>query len=121
MKAIAAVELNPSVKMIETTHRPNKTSSSFKEILNQKRVDMSTPNPPSAPSSTVTNVVKDLMDNHEQATRTIKSFMTRTDYSVDKLLAIQYKTGLLFLREQMFCKTVEHSANTFKNFTQMQI
>lgn len=120
MKAIAAIELNPNVKMSETIHRTTKTTSSFKDVLNEKRQAIPE-NPPSASSASLTNVVKDLMDNHEQATRTIKTFMTRTDYSADKLLAIQYKTGLLFLREQMFCKTAELSANTFKNFTQMQI
>jgi hypothetical protein len=61
------------------------------------------------------------IDNHQKAVKTVEKFLVNTNYSPHKLLKIQYKTGLLFLREQMFCKTVELSANTIKNFTQMPL
>jgi hypothetical protein len=67
---------------------------------------------------TLTNGV---INNHETATKAIKAFMTKSDYSPERLIAIQYRSGVLFLREQMYCKTAELSANTFKNFTQMQV
>lgn len=101
---------------------------SFKAVLDQKRASFkSAPDNLQTALSTNTSgiqiksVVNDMVNNHEMATKSIKTFMTRTNYSPENLLAIQYKTGMLFLREQMFCKTAELSANTFKNFTQMQI
>lgn len=98
-------------------------ANNFKAILEQKR-SVLTPNHPQVPTDAslgFKNVVNSMIDNHEQATKTVKTFMTRTDYSPDKLLMVQYKTGMLLLREQMFCKTAELSANTFKSFTQMQL
>jgi len=124
MNGISSIGPNPifATDIITPGHETNSISS-FKDILLKKRQAIKTaPIPESeTKTTTLTHVVKDMMDNHEQATKSIKSFMTRTDYSVEKLLAMQYKTGLLFLREQMFCKTAELSASTFKNFTQMQI
>ncbi|HXW53714.1 MAG TPA: hypothetical protein VEL47_06385 [Myxococcota bacterium] len=102
-------------------------AGAFKAVLEEKRAKLSAvkeklPLPsPEKTTSTWQNAVNEMIDNHEMATKSVKTFMTRTDYTPEKLLAIQYKTGLLFLREQMFSKTAELCANTFKNFTQMQV
>lgn len=61
------------------------------------------------------------IDNHHKAIKTVEKFLNHDEYSPSKLLKVQYKTGILFLREQMFCKTVELSANTIKNFIQMPL
>lgn len=100
--------------------------SAFKQVLDQQRTTMK-------PAQNAEISLKEpkglsikkgfsyMINNHELATKSLKTFMTRTTYSPEQLLAVQYKTGVLLLREQMFCKTAELSANTFKNFTQMQI
>lgn len=61
------------------------------------------------------------IDNHHKAVKTVEKFLNHDEYSPSKLLKVQYKTGILFLREQMFCKTVELSVNTIKNFIQMPL
>jgi hypothetical protein len=100
---------------------------SFKAVLAEKKDALKStprdlaPRTLNTPSSSITDVVNHMVDNHEMAIKSVRTFMTRTDYSPEKLLAIQYKTGILFLREQMFSKTAELSANTVKNFTQMQV
>lgn len=94
------------------------TSSAFKMMLDQKKAEKNMIKPPDL---LLDHVMKGVIKNHEAANSSIKTFMTRTNYTPDRLLEIQYKTGMLFLREQMFCKTAELSANTFKNFTQMQV
>jgi hypothetical protein len=103
-------------------------NNAFKAVMDQKRnaVDKisqgtSTPLIAKAVETNLKTMVNDVVKNHEAAAQTIKSFMARTDYSPERLLAIQYRTGVLFLREQMYCKTAELSATTFKNFTQMQV
>lgn len=102
-------------------------TKSFKAVMDQKRTVTELPNltltPANIPTEPVnlTSMVNDVVKNHELSTKTMQTFMARTDYNPERLLAIQYKTGVLFLREQMYCKTAELSANTFKNFTQMQI
>jgi hypothetical protein len=93
---------------------------SFKAVMDQKRAQRLSINKPQE-NLNLKSMVNDVVKNHETAAQTIKTFMTRTDYSPERLIAIQYRTGLLFLREQMHCKTAELSANTFKNFTQMQL
>jgi hypothetical protein len=104
----------------------NQKNNGFKEILQTKKLLKSDTLQHQLPTSSsnahsLKKLIKDVVKNHQIATRSIKSFMTRTNYSPEKLLKMQYQTGVLFLREQMFCKTAELSANTFKNFTQMQI
>ena len=86
-----AIEGVLSKMVVTPAHQTRPVSDSFKDILQKKR------------------------------DKDINSFMDNTAYSPEKLLKVQYKTGVFFLREQMFCKTAELSANTLKNFTQMQI
>lgn len=85
-------------------------TKSFKDVLNQKR-----------PSFALDKTLIQINDRHSEAMRTINSFMADQSLSPQKMLGIQYKTSLLLLREQMFCKTVESCSNTLKNFTQMQV
>ena len=89
---------------------------SFKEIFQEKRT-----NPESALGLSTKKLLDTMIDNHEQATQAVRTSMLRTDYTPEKLLNLQYKTGILFLREQMFSKTAELSARTLKNFIQMQV
>ena len=98
-------------------------SSGFKAVMDQKRAHSDKFNKAQTlqEAPTLKTMVNDVVKNHEVAAQTVKTFMARTDYSPERLLAIQYRSGMLFLREQMYCKTAELSANTFKNFTQMQI
>lgn len=120
-----------SIAKIMSTHAAGKldagthASVSFKSIMNQKKVEQEAAVVAEAnkvPADLgVNNAAKALVNSHESAIKTVKTVMTRTDYSPERLLKIQYETGVLFLREQMLCKTAELSANTFKNFTQMQI
>jgi hypothetical protein len=105
-------------QIIAIANQASPVAESFKDVLQKKR-EMAQVN--KLPEISLKHAVSDMIKNHEVATESIKTFMTRTDYSPEKLLKIQYKTGIFFLREQMFCKTAELSANTFKNFTQMQI
>jgi hypothetical protein len=98
--------------------------ASFKQIMANKQEMSHAKPPPSAPTLSVNSwsrVLNDMAINHEAATKSIKSSMVRTNYTPEKLLNFQYETGILLLREQMFCKTAELSANTLKNFTQMQV
>lgn len=102
-------------------------SVSFKAVMDQKRAQLDAAANPSEPkqlpesdgvkNATASNMVK----THEEAIKTVRTVMTRTDYSPERLLEVQYKTGVLFLREQMLVKTAELTANTVKNFTQTQV
>jgi|GEM_PF-2544892 len=97
---------------------------SFKNVLEKKGKEMRVTAADlleKKPTDLLNHAINEMINNHEMATKSIKTSMARTNYSPEKLLAIQYKTGILFLREQMFSKTAELSANTLKNFTQMQV
>lgn len=119
------------IKNVAINHNPasppkmSAEASSFKALMQEKRAEKMPSDIVDVQTSKITPSLKDavvsMINHHEVASKSIKTFMTRTDYTPEKLLGIQYKTGLLFLREQMFCKTAELSANTFKNFTQMQV
>lgn len=114
-----AIEGVLSKMVVTPAHQTRPVSDSFKDILQKKR-DLNAVETQETNLS-LKSTFKDIVNNHEQAAKAIKSFMSNTDYSPEKLLKVQYKTGVFFLREQMFCKTAELSANTLKNFTQMQI
>jgi hypothetical protein len=92
-------------------------SNDFKTALLMAKKSSQNPSAVADNSLSFINAV----NNHQKAIKTVEKFLVNTDYSPHKLLKIQYKTGVLFLREQMFCKTVELSANTIKNFTQMPL
>lgn len=87
-------------------------TSSFKGILKRKQASI---------SNGIEQTIAQVSRNHENSTRSLKSFMTEKNLSPTKLLAVQYETGILLLREQMFCKTAELCSNSLKNFTQMQV
>lgn len=118
-----------AIKQIGKLEGVSAGGSGFKEIMAQKRdaaqkiADAGEVAPATAPAKNgINQVITDAINNHENATNSIKDFIkTRTNYSPEKLLAIQYNTGIMLLREQMFTKTAELSANTLKNFSQMQV
>lgn len=115
-----------AIKAVSKMGGLGQDAKGFKAIMEQKRINLEKPfhHQTASPKPNETNlktIISEIVKNHEAANQSIKTFMTRTDYSPEKLLTVQYQTGVLFLREQMFCKTVELSANTFKNFTQMQV
>lgn len=93
---------------------------SFKDVLLKKREALAE-DAIHGQSPTIENAVRDAIKNHEMVTKSVKNYLSHTNYSPQKLLEVQYKTSVYFLREQMFCKIAELSTNTFKNFTQMQI
>lgn len=103
-----------------------KPGLAFSAVLEQKKIDhLSSASIEGIASNTkaanLKKVLNDMMDNHTKAVSTVKDALATSEHSPDKLLQIQYKTGVFFLREQMFCKTAELCANTLKNFTQMQV
>ncbi len=100
-------------------------NNSFKSIMAKKRAvvekidQVANMKPPQ--NISIHSLTQEVVHNHQKAMQTIKTFMTRTDYTPDRIIAIQYQSGILFLREQMYSKAAEQSANTFKNFSQMQV
>jgi len=102
------------------------SSKTFSEVFAQKKVQAAhSPKLPPAPisptASAFKNILNNMVNNHEAAVASIKKAMVKTEHSPEKLLKIQFKTGALFLREQMFCRVAELFTNTLKNFTQMQV
>lgn len=84
-------------------------AGNFKKVLAQKN------------GSALTTALTQAIKNHNNSAESFKKLMLKTDLSPNKLLKVQYKTSQLLLREQMFCKTAELSANTFKSVIQMPI
>ena len=77
---------------------------------------------PKAQENTGLNTaIEGMVKNNEQIVKTVRTVMTRTDYSPDRLLQVQYDVSVLLLHQQLLCRTAELGANTFKNFLQMQI
>jgi hypothetical protein len=67
------------------------------------------------------NILDTMTNNHELATKFINNSISNKNYNPEILLNKQLTIGMILLREQMYARTVEISANTFKNFTQMQV
>lgn len=78
-------------------------------------------NPVRANLKSFKDVLSQIVENHQSATKIVEQSLNKDELSPQKLIKIQYKTGLFFLKEQTFCKTVEISAGSLKSFTQMQV
>lgn len=102
--------------------QPSFQEKSFKDILHSKMAEqkVSPEHDPSA-SLSIRDGINHVIQEHELNKTTIKKALMASDHSPENMLKIQYKTGVFFLREQMLCKVVELSANSLKNFTQMNI
>lgn len=113
------------ISSIKTTAGPRPLSNGtlFKDVLNSKqheRLKTASVKEERQPSP-VKKVLNEILTTHEITAQSLKISGSRTNYTPEKLLSFQYKTGFLLLREQMFARTAELSANTLKNFTQMQV
>lgn len=121
MDKISSIKHVASIK-VQGPKNPN-----FKELLDKKRTsspvitNQDVPRVSGTNSMDVKNIIRTVVNDHEMATKTVRTFMTRSDYSPEKLISIQYRTGMLFLREQMLSKAAECTANALKGFTQMQV
>lgn len=104
-----------AAKNIIAKQQPLKLDS-FKSVMKQK---MSAPK--ADLDQNITAMVQKIHKNHHEATKIVKSFMNTKKYSPRDLLVVQYKTGVLLLREQMFFKSAEMISSTLKTFTQTQI
>ena len=110
---------NKNLTKFECVHEDSKA---FKAILLQKREARKFPPTLDLPKKDASSVpiidaVNSMVSNHEMATKSLKTFMMQKNYSPEKLLSVHFKSNIFFLREQMFTKTAELSANTVKNFT----
>ena len=122
INAPVLISKSNTVKAVECGYE----GASFKSILaSKKTAKIGGPTMVSItqkkPLPSINEVVGKLINNHELATKSVRTAMVRTNYTPEQLLGLQYKTGMFFMAEQMFCKTAELSVNTFKNFTQMQV
>ena len=88
------------------------TGSRFSDILSQKKL---------ISSSDINNFFTHILSNHQASAQAINTSLIRKDYTPQKLLESQFTISMFLLREQMYTKTAELSANTLKNFTQMQV
>ena len=98
----------------------------FKQILEKKLRAQEIPGDNSLkikaePVVGLKKIAHEIVSGHNSVMKLVKNAATRTNYKPQELLSIQYKTGFLFLRVQMYSKTAENSANAFKQFTQMQV
>lgn len=115
-----------STLAMKTPLKAGVTNKTFSQIFAQKKLHSpavtKVPLAPMGPTaSAFKNILNNMVINHETAVSSIKKAMQTTEHSPEKLLKIQFKTGALFLREQMFCRVAELFTNTLKNFTQMQV
>lgn len=97
---------------VSATKILNQKDASFKQVLKDKQENL---------SQKLGKALDQITTENQQNAQTLKSFMSNSTHSPEKLLAIQYHTGVMLLREQMFSKTAELCSNTFKSFTQMQV
>jgi hypothetical protein len=102
-----------------------KNSVDFAKILEQKKeaykVDNNFPLVINNNESTINKIYDNIVSNHESSVALVKDAMSKIENSPQKLIELQFSAGVKFLSTQLFCKTIETSANTVKNFTQMQV
>lgn len=67
------------------------------------------------------NTAREVAREHRVALQTIEKSFAENKLSPEHLLRLQYSTGMIFIRQQMFCKTAELAANTFNQMIKMQI
>lgn len=102
--------------------QPSFQEKSFKDILHSKMAQQKpSPEQEQSASLSLKDGINHVIKEHELNKTIIKQALMASDHSPENMLKIQYKTGVFFLREQMLCKVVELSANSLKNFTQMNI
>jgi hypothetical protein len=113
--ALPKISVATAVPKIPKSYEPGKSFAHiFAEKKNIQAINADT-------HGGVQKVFQDMLVNHQAATKTLKSSLVSSDYSPDKLLKRQFTLGMFLLREQMYAKTVELTANSLKNFTQMQV
>lgn len=121
MKQITVLS-NSSFKGTINKSQVHKT---FSQVFTEKKAAIK-PNkvamrPPELKASLMKSAIDKMTINHEKAMLSVKKAIHSQEHSPEKLLKIQYKTGALFLREQMYCRVAELFTTTIKNFTQMQV
>lgn len=126
MKNVTTVSNTMSTVAMKSPFKPGVSNKTFSQVFAQKKLQtppsLKVPIAPMGPTaSAFKNILNNMVINHETAVSSIKKAMVTTEHSPEKLLKIQFKTGALFLREQMFCRVAELFTNTLKNFTQMQV
>jgi hypothetical protein len=108
-------------KMLGNNLRKNMGQTSFKDVLEQKKVALAKEAEPSFRPSFIQTALKDAYGAHRNAVGSVENTLNRKDFKPAELLKIQFITGSVFLNLQFFSKTTEAAANTLKNFSQMQV
>ncbi len=111
---------------VSKIQKSSPTSSRFADVLTQKKTQnvKALGNPliaPHGPQTGFNKIFTTILSNHEASAKAMSSSLVRKDYTPEKLLKSQFNISMFLLREQMYTKTAELSANTLKNFTQMQV
>lgn len=124
---MAPVKMAQVNNLVNKIQKPQAPGSRFADILAQKKtqdikaLDKPWAIPQNLNTSGLNKIFTSVLSNHEASAKAMSSSLVRKDYTPEKLLKSQFSISMFLLREQMYTKTAELSANTLKNFTQMQV
>jgi len=123
---MAPTQLAHVNNFVSKVQKSSQSGTRFADVLAQKKpqdVGVSA-NPlafPHGQQRGINKIFTNILSNHEASAKAMNSSLIRKEYTPEKLLKSQFNISMFLLREQMYTKTAELSANTLKNFTQMQV
>lgn len=92
------------------------SNNKFAELLKNKTKNQNSPK-----ANFLAQGYQEFNKSHQSAIKSVELALKNDIMNPNKLVKIQYKTGMFFLREQILTKATEMSANSLKNFTQLQV